>query len=140
MKIIKLFPIKIVITIKLFLIDNFVILQKEVLSGLRSFLKVIQRSQQKKIEVLRWEKRREKKKSNYLGSKILSSSNMDTKNVTEEEKVICFYFQNLAMWMVKLDQLKYSILQLLGEFVQISYLIQILIIYTRFHEITVELI
>ena len=53
MKIIKLFPVKIVITIKLFLIDNFVILQKEVLSGLRSILEVIQRSQQKKIEVLR---------------------------------------------------------------------------------------
>ena len=139
MKIIKLFPVKIVITIKLFLIDNFVFYKRKSFQVLGQFWRLFKEANKRRLRFY-VERKGEKKKSNYLGSKILSSSNMDTKNVTEEEKVICFYFQNLAMWMVKLDQLKYSILQLLGEFVQISYLTQILIIYTRFHEITVELI
>ena len=54
--------------------------------------------------------------------------------------MICRLYVDRITYLYKLDQLKYSILQLLGEFVQISYLTQILIIYTRFHEITVELI
>ena len=96
MKIIKLFPVKIVITIKLFLIDNFVFYKRRSFQVLGQFWRLFKEANKRRLRFY-VERKGEKKKSNYLGSKILSSSNMDTKNVTEEEKVICFYFQNLAM-------------------------------------------